>query len=172
VCWNTFEEHVAAWDACARGVLPNPLPAFSILPTGVDPSQAPEGQDTFWMWSGIAPVHPHEPWEVLGERAAREAMTHVSAFYEGVEALEVGRQVMTPVDLAERFRVPDGNVYHVDAGLMRFGPLRPAAGMAGYRSPVPGLYLSGGGTHPSAGICGIPGQLASRVVARDLRRGR
>jgi phytoene dehydrogenase-like protein len=172
VCWNTFEEHVAAWDACARGVLPNPLPAFSILPTGADPSQAPEGQDTFWLWSGIAPVHPHEPWEVLGDRAAREAMTHVSAFYDGIEELEVGRQVMTPVDLAERFRVPDGNVYHVDAGLLRFGPLRPAAGMSGYRSPVPGLYLSGGGTHPSAGICGIPGQLAARVVARDLRGGR
>ena len=172
VCWNTYEEHVAAWDACARGVLPNPLPAFSILPTGVDPSQAPDGQDTFWLWSGIAPVHPHEPWEVLGDRAARAAMAHVNAFYDGVEELEIGRQVMTPVDLAERFRVPDGNVYHVDAGLMRFGPLRPAAGMAGYRSPVPGLYLSGGGTHPSAGICGIPGQLTARVVARDLRRGR
>jgi phytoene dehydrogenase-like protein len=171
VCWNTFEEHVAAWDACARGELPNPLPAFSILPTGMDPSQAPEGQDTFWLWSGIAPVHPHEPWEVLGDRAAREAMTHVASFYDGIEELEVGRQVMTPVDLAERFRVPDGNVYHVDAGLLRFGPLRPAAGMSGYRSPVPGLYLSGGGTHPSAGICGIPGQLAARVVARDLRGG-
>ena len=116
-------------------------------------------------------MHPHETWAELGDLAAHAAMTHVNAFYEGVEELEVGRQVMTPVDLAERFRVPDGNVYHVDAGLMRFGPLRPAVGMAGYRAPLPGLYLSGGGTHPSAGICGIPGQLAARVVARDLRGG-
>jgi phytoene dehydrogenase-like protein len=75
---------------------------------------------------------------------------------------------MTPDSFAERFRTPDGNVYHVDPTAMRFGPLRPAVGLSGYRGPIDGLYLSGGGTHPSAGICGVPGQLAAREALRDL----
>jgi phytoene dehydrogenase-like protein len=75
---------------------------------------------------------------------------------------------MTPVDLAERFRAGDGNVYHVDPVATCFGPLRPAAGFAGYRSPVDGLFLSGAGTHASAGICGIPGKQAARSVLRSV----
>ncbi len=83
-------------------------------------------------------------------------------------------QVMTPDDFAERFRTPDGNVYHVDPTSTRFGPLRPALGLSSYRTPVEGLFVSGGGTHPSAGICGVPGQLAAREVgpqAEALRVG-
>jgi phytoene dehydrogenase-like protein len=61
--------------------------------------------------------------------------------------------------------VPDGNIYHLDA------PLRPALGSGGYRTPVPGLFLTGSGTHPSGGISGIPGQLAACTVLRSLRGG-
>jgi phytoene dehydrogenase-like protein len=50
------------------------------------------------------------------------------------------------------------------------GFLKPALGFAGYKTPVPGLYLSGAGTHPVAGICGLPGQNAARTLLRNLKR--
>jgi phytoene dehydrogenase-like protein len=170
VCWATFEEHVAAWESCARGTLPRPLAGCAIVPTGLDPSQAPDGQDTFWWWTGIAPAHPHEPWETLGPKAAEELIAQASVYYDGLSALEIGRDINTPDSLSARFNVPDGNVYHVDTTSLRFGPMRPASGLGSYRTPVEGLFITGAGTHPVAGICGIPGQLAARTILRSGRR--
>jgi phytoene dehydrogenase-like protein len=75
---------------------------------------------------------------------------------------------MTPPDFEERFRSPDGNVYHVDPTALRFGPLRPALGFSGFTTQIDGLILSGGGMHPSAGICGVPGKLAAEAVSKQL----
>jgi hypothetical protein len=85
--------------------------------------------------------------------------------------LEIDRLVLGAPELEERFNSPHGNVYHVDPLLFRFGPLRPAMGFGAYRTPVPGLYLSGAGTHPTGGLCGLPGKLAAAAVLRDGRSG-
>jgi phytoene dehydrogenase-like protein len=169
LCLTTFDDHVAAWSACARGAVADPLPGFAILPTGMDPSQAPEGQDTFWFWSGIAPAHPARPWPELAGATAQSVLGDAAKYIDGLEKLEIDRRVMTPEDIEARFRAPDGNVYHVDPVATRFGPLRPLRGAAGYRTPVEGLFLSGASTHPSAGICGIPGQQAARAVLRGQK---
>lgn len=38
-----------------------------------------------------------------------------------------------------------------------------------YRAPVPGLFLSGAGTYPGAGIWGASGRNAAQAVLRNLR---
>jgi phytoene dehydrogenase-like protein len=53
---------------------------------------------------------------------------------------------------------------------MRFGPLRPATGFGGYETPVPGLFLSGAGTHPTGGISGIPGQQSAKWLLKTMKR--
>ena len=63
----------------------------------------------------------------------------------------------------------DGSVYHVDPTITRFGPNKPVAGFAGYKTPVEGLYLTGSGTHPVAGISGMPGQNAARIMLKHFR---
>ena len=45
---------------------------------------------------------------------------------------------------------------------------RPFAGAGCYRTPVPGLYLCGGSTHPGGNITGLCGYNAARVIAADL----
>jgi phytoene dehydrogenase-like protein len=40
-----------------------------------------------------------------------------------------------------------------------------------YRTPITGLYLSGAGTFPGAGIFGASGRNAAAAVEHDLRRG-
>ena len=169
LCVTTFDEHIAAWHACARGEVSDPLPGFAILPSGMDPTQAPDEQDTFWFWSGISPVDPTTPWPDLAAPTAEKVLQQCGKYIDGLTELEIDRRVMTPVDIEKRFRAPDGNVYHVDPIATRFGPLRPAVGVAGYRTPVEGLFLSGASTHPSAGICGVPGQQAAKAVLKSLR---
>ena len=70
VAWQTFEEHISAWEDTIAGRWPDPICGIGIIPTALDPSQAPAGKDTFWYWSGITPAHPSEPWETFGTRSA------------------------------------------------------------------------------------------------------
>lgn len=168
LCYTTFEDHVAAWEACERGEYADRLPMITIIPTAADPTQAPAGQDTVWSWTGISVGRPREPWADNGARLGDREIRRLARLLPGIADLEIDRRVMTSPDFEQRFRAPGGNVYHVDPTAMRFGPLRPALGFSGFTSPIDGLVLSGGGMHPSAGICGVPGRLAAEAAARQL----
>jgi beta-carotene ketolase (CrtO type) len=45
---------------------------------------------------------------------------------------------------------------------------RPSPSLAGYRTPVGGLFLTGAGTHPGGGVTGLPGRNAAAVVLEAL----
>jgi phytoene dehydrogenase-like protein len=140
------------------------MPTTSLIPSAMDPSQAPDGQDTLYAWSGWMPGNPHEGWEALAPRAAEATIDALSHYYDNIRELEIGRLVESPLDITRRTHVTNGQVWHVDLTLNRMGPLRPALGFGGYRTPIPGLYLTGGGTHPGPGVSGIPGQLAAQTI--------
>jgi phytoene dehydrogenase-like protein len=46
--------------------------------------------------------------------------------------------------------------------------MRPYPGLHRYRTPTPGLYLSGVGTWPGAYFSGIPGHNTAQAVLADL----
>ena len=48
------------------------------------------------------------------------------------------------------------------------GALRPVPGWASHRMPIPGLYQTGGSTHPGGSITGAPGRNAAMVLLADL----
>lgn len=169
VAWHTLAEQDAAWTALTRGEWPDPVPvSCSIVPTAVDPTQAPDGQDTLWLWSGVIPVTPHEPWEKMRDEIGNRVLKDSAQYYTGLDGLEIGRTVLGGPDIEQRFNAPAGNVYHVDPMMSRFGPMRPAQGLGSYRMPIEGLYLSGAGTHPTGGVCALPGKLAAQTLLRDL----
>jgi phytoene dehydrogenase-like protein len=86
----------------------------------------------------------------------------------GLESLEIGRYVETSEDLAERTGAINGCIYHVDHVPTRMGPLRPAVGAGGYRTPLAGLYLGSAGCHPGGGVSGLPGKLCAETVLKDV----
>ncbi len=51
----------------------------------------------------------------------------------------------------------------------RLAFMRPLPGWS-YRTPLPGLYLCGAGTHPGGGVMGAYGRNAARQILRDLGR--
>lgn len=166
---GSFEEMLAAVEAAAAGRLPDPLPFAAVLPTGPDPSQAPAGQDTLYLWAGWAPRRPPEGWDALKDHAGQAMVDQASRYIDGIGRLEIGRFVEPWPALERRTHVPNGNPYYVDLLLARSGPFRPALGLGGYRTPIKGLFLTGGGTHPGPSVSGIPGQLAAQTVLRTVR---
>jgi phytoene dehydrogenase-like protein len=134
---------------------------WPVIPTALDPSQAPPGQDTLYLYVAVAPYQPADK-EALASAVVKTA----GAYYDGIEELEIGRQVLTNADIGERVHATGGNITHVDMALGRAGAARPARGFGAYRTPVPGLFLTGAGTHPGGGITGGPGYNAAREVLR------
>jgi len=168
--YHTYAEALAAQRACIRGEVPEHVPGLAQVTTAFDPSMAPPGCDTFWFWSGLIPADPKIGWEAAREQITRTVIGQTAHYYEGLEELEVARRALALPDIEDRFFALDGTVYHTDPLVSRMGPLKPAAGFAGYSTPVPGLFLTGSGTHPVAGISGMPGQNAARQMLKVFRR--
>jgi phytoene dehydrogenase-like protein len=124
----------------------------------------------FWFWTGLTPADPRIGWDKARDEITETVIRDSAHYYNGIDKFEVGRRPLAQPDIAERFSAIDGNVYHVDPIITRFGPRRPAPGLAGYRTPVPGLFLSGSGTHPIAGINGLPGKNAADTMIKFFRR--
>jgi phytoene dehydrogenase-like protein len=159
-----------------RGEVPDHVPGLGQVYTAFDPTAAPAGHDTWWFWTGLTPSDPTVGWEVARDQITDRLLEHAENYYEGLEELEIGRRALALPDIEERFHAIDGSVYHVDPVLTRFGPTKPAIGFGGYKTPVPGLFLTGSGTHPVAGISGMPGQNAARTMlklfAKEDKHGR
>src|SRR5262249_49113838 len=68
VSWQTYEDHVNAWNSVVRRKYPERECFIGIVPSRLDPTQTPAGQDTFWLWSGIFPRNPDVPWETMRDK--------------------------------------------------------------------------------------------------------
>jgi phytoene dehydrogenase-like protein len=161
-----------AFRRAAAGLLPerDDFALWNVIPTALDPSQAPPGQDALYTYLGAVPARPVEGWKALKDEAGQAIVDKVAEFFGGIADLEIGRQVETPEDIAESTGATEGTILHVDWVLNRMGPLRPARGLGGFRTPVEALYLGGAGCHPGGLVSGLPGYLSAREILRCLRR--
>jgi phytoene dehydrogenase-like protein len=167
---GTEESVRESYAAAARGELPDDPNVWVVSPSGVDPSQAPEGQESLYIYALAAPVHPRDGWDVQRTPAADSILAKVGKYIGPLEEAEIGRLVETPEDLGTRLRVRNGCITHVDMGLMRSGPLRPTIGLGSGKTPLDGLVLGGSGMHPGGGVTGLPGRTAATRAVRYLKK--
>jgi phytoene dehydrogenase-like protein len=167
---GTLETVVRACAEAGRGELPQRTPWCLAILSAVDPSQAPAGQDVAQLYAP-APVQARGGWPARRAVAADRLVAEVGAVTPAIGELEIGRFVEAPPDLAARTGAVNGCIYHVDHVPTRLGPLRPAIGAGGYRTPLAGLYLGSAGCHPGGGVSGLPGRQCARTVLSDARRG-
>ncbi|MGA0065465.1 MAG: phytoene desaturase family protein [Candidatus Nanopelagicales bacterium] len=141
-------------------------------PSIVDPSRAPEGKQTVKMLVPCSHVAPYgyNSWDEAKERHADRMLEYVSTQIPNINADHIeARIVKSPLDI-ERWNphMINGCAHGGDKGVPFSGPLRPAAGWASYTMPIPGLYQTGGTTHPGGSITGSPGRNAAMVMMKDL----
>jgi phytoene dehydrogenase-like protein len=78
--------------------------------------------------------------------------------------LIVASHVLTPADLHDEYGFAGGHVFHGELAIDQLYAMRPVLGFARYNTPIPGLFLCGGGTHPGGFLTGTSGRLAARRV--------
>ncbi len=161
-----------SYAASAAGTMPaaEDLVFYNAVPSAADPSQAPAGQDTLYILAVAVPYAPREGWSALKGPASERVIKQAATFYGGLSEMEIGRQVHTHEDIREIFHVTRGCHPHVDQSLSRTGPLRPALGLGGYRTPVERLFLCGSGSHPGGSVTGLPGYNGARVAIQAISK--
>jgi phytoene dehydrogenase-like protein len=157
-----------AYDAAKYGRYAEELVLEATIPTLHEPSLAPPGQHTMSVQVQYVPYHLREStWPVERERLGDTVVDTLARYAPGIRELVHFRQVLTPVDLEEKYRLVQGNVYHGEMTLDQLLFMRPVPGWGQYRTPISGLYLGGSGAHPGGGITGEPGRLAAQAILRD-----
>jgi phytoene dehydrogenase-like protein len=166
--FGQFDEIIAAHE---RGDLPPPV-AWGACPTLFDPSQAPPGKHTAFLWEKL-------PYALGGNPSnwAIEKELHGSRLLELWRELapNLGRGiiadqfVLSPADTETTLpNMRRGDLLVGSFANNQVGYHRPFAGAGCYRTPIPALYLCGGSTHPGGNITGLCGYNAARVVATDV----
>ena len=167
---HTPDAYVAAMRIVTGGRIPAQLPLMVVIPSAEDPSQCPAGKATLWASAFVPAVFTDgNDWPGANEEAADAVFQTLEHFAPGITASVVRRKVTGPFDWEKRLGNRAGNPNHLDMTIDQLFTLRPAPGFARYRTPVPGLYLSGAGTHPGGGVHGMPGKLAAAAVLGDER---
>ncbi len=167
----TLEYLERAWDDAKYGRVSEGPMIDAVIPTTKDPTLAPEGKHIMTCFVQYVPYTLREGnWddgarEALGDRVIDTITEYAPNFRGSV----IERQVLTPYDLEQRFGLIGGNIFQGEMSLDQLFSFRPAPELAGYKTPVEGLYLCGSGTHPGGGVMGIPGLNASKVVIGDHR---
>jgi phytoene dehydrogenase-like protein len=144
-----------------------------VIPTAHEPGLAPDGKHLVIGFSQWGPYELRDgSWdterEAYATRVIEEFTRYAPNFAGAVEQVEV----LAPPDIEARYGLIGGNIMQGELSPDQMFSFRPIPGYGNYRTPLPGLYLCGSGTHPGGGVMGVPGRNASTVVAKDARRER
>jgi phytoene dehydrogenase-like protein len=153
-----------AYTEAAAG-LPSSEPMLEMfLQTPSDPSLAPPGKHLLSVFAQYYPYARKDgAWTAAARQAAADAiLATIGRYAPNVPNAVEAMQIFTPVDLESRFGLPRGHIFH--------GELLPGQifeDRFSVRTPVPGLYLCGSGTHPGGCVSGCPGWRGAHAVLKD-----
>ena len=166
--FQQFHEIVRAHE---RGEIP-PTVAWGACPTLFDPSQAPPGKHTAFLWEKIPYSLRGDPlnWENEKHAHARALLELWRQYAPNLnDSTVLDRFALTPLDTEQTLpNMAMGDLLVGSFAGNQIGYNRPFAGAGRYRTPVDGLYLCGGSTHPGGNITGLCGYNAAAVIAADL----
>ncbi len=155
-------------DQVRRGELPDHPYLVVGQQSLVDPSRAPEGQHTLYVYTRV-PARPDRPWSELRESYADCIERRIEELAPGFRSRIRGRAIQTPDDLfAMDANLVDGDLGGGSNQWWRQAFFRPLFPWFRYRTPVAGAWLGSMYTHPGTGIHGMCGWNAAGVALRDL----
>ena len=141
-------------------------------PTLADPGRAPAGMHTVKVLSPQVYRLPAglPGWEIVKEQHARRQLDGLRRFAPRfTDERILARLVKSPADIEQlNPHMIHGAFHGGNRGPAFSGPRRPVPGWASHRMPIPGLYQTGGSTHPGGSITGAPGRNAATVLLHDL----
>src|SRR5207249_5207823 len=131
------------------------------------------GRHTAFMWEKLpyALRGDAKNWDAEQEQHGRAMFAHWTRYAPNLaeEAAVLDAFTRSPLDTERSLpNMRGGDLLVGSLSDGQVGYNRPFAGAGQYRTPMAGLYLCGGSTHPGGNITGLCGYNAASVIAVDL----
>lgn len=154
-----------AYDAVKYGQV-SAAPVLEVLiPSLTDTGLAPDGRHVMSITAQYAPFHLRDSdWRDATAALESSIFAALTPYFPELESTIVARRLITPLDYAETYGLPEGSWHHVEPSLDQLYAMRPVAGWSRYRAPIAGLFLCGAGTHPGGGLSGASGHNAAQLL--------
>jgi phytoene dehydrogenase-like protein len=155
-----------------REVRAGQLPRDPYLVVGqqslADPTRAPPGKHTLWAYSRV-PTTFAGTWDAHREAFADAIEARIEGLAPGFRSRILGRSIHTPDDLERaNENLVHGDICGGSNAWYRQLVFRPVFPYFRYRTPVRALYLCSSYTHPGAGVHGMCGRNAAKMVLQDV----
>lgn len=164
--FGQFHDIVAAHE---RGEIPATV-AWGACPSLFDPTQAPPGKHTAFLWEKLpyALRGDARNWDAAREAHGQRLLKQWKEFAPNLGGAVLDAFTRSPLDTERELpNMRGGDLLVGSFAQGQIGWNRPFAGAGNYRTPINGLYLCGGSTHPGGNVTGLCGYNAARVIATD-----
>ncbi len=133
-----------------------------------DPAMRPDDDHESWFVLVNAPRHDPQrgvDWtdQHMAQAYAERILTLLARRGIDVRDRIEWKEIRTPADLERDARAPGGSIYGTSSNGARAAFARPAN-----QSPIPGLFLVGGSTHPGGGLplVGMGAEITAELIGR------
>jgi phytoene dehydrogenase-like protein len=140
------------------------------IPSLTDPTLAPDGKHVMSIYMQYAPYKLKGDWESQRKELGQTVVKTLAQYAPNLPELILTHQIITPLDLEEKYGLTGGQIFHGDLALDQFFTMRPLLDWARYRTPIQNLYLCGSGAHPGVGLTGGSGANAAREILKELKK--
>ncbi|MBL7120190.1 MAG: NAD(P)/FAD-dependent oxidoreductase [Dehalococcoidia bacterium] len=166
-----LEEYSRIFEDYSHGIPSASMPLLAV-PTLHDPSRAPEGKHTVYLYH-YEPYNLKDGgparWDEIKEEMAEGILTAVSEHIANLGRDNIlGMNMISPLDI-ERYNpsMQAGDILHAASFITQSYANRPLPGWGQYRTPIERLYMCGASTHPGGGVTG-GGRAAALAVMEDM----
>jgi len=164
---NSLDEMEKAFDCVKYRTFSDDLILDIHVPTVSNPQLAPEGHCVVSILAHFVPLNLDGGWtDEKRKKLGDKVVKCLEQYAPNVSGSIAGREILSPVDLEERYGLTEGHIYHGEHAADQL-ITRPVPSCARYATPIPGLYLCGSGSHPGGGITCAPGALAAEAILKN-----
>ncbi len=163
----TMDSIEFAYDIAKYGECPDEPVMEFVVPSMHDASLAPEGQHVLSAHVMYVPYRLKGGWtDAARASMLQRSIDTLAQYAPGIRDQILHSELLTPVDLEQRYRVTGGHWHHAELAMDQMLMMRPTYEAAQYRTPIPGLFLCSAGSHPGGGLMGAAGHNAAHEILR------
>jgi phytoene dehydrogenase-like protein len=158
-----WKEHCAIASA---GRLPPRLWTELYFQSASDPSVAPEGRHVMSVFAQYVPhTFAEGDWDSRRDEVGDLAIGSIARYCSNLPGAVVAREVLGPPDIERKVGLAGGHIFQGEClpAYMWSNRLEP-------RTPMPGVFLCGAGTHPGGSVIAINGRNAAMEVLGSSSR--
>ena len=160
----TKDEWKAGYEAARRGQLPEHLWCELYFQSVHDSSVAPANTHTMSVFAQYVPYTLAQGnWDTRRDEVRTLALHSLGRFCSNIDTAVIDAQVLGPPDIEKKVGLTGGHIFQGECLPQYMWAKRLTA-----RTPMPGFYLCGAGTHPGGSVIGVNGRNAAVAILKDL----